>query len=140
MKRLIIVCISMATSTLLSGCWVTTSKFDAYVEATELRLEQAKRNDDVLFCESKVDAYEDMINSDEPDPTRRDEPSGTRRDLASCEREFGDVAGANVAACSTDMERCSDGGVHTTQACRTCYVKCLNIGTWPTTGAFSCPL
>jgi len=125
MKRIIAVLLSISismSSLLLGGC-VTTSTFNKFVA-------ESQKADAILFCESRNDVYEDLVNSDEPDPTRRDEPSGTRRDLAACEAEFVDIAGGNAQACKADMVICSSGTTNTIQACRGCFIDCLNSGSW----------
>lgn len=113
-----------------SGC-VTNAEFAKYKEQAEL-------TDKILLCESRNDAYQDLMGSDEPSPTRRDEPSGTRRDQA-CTDEFNDITQGNVQACKDEMQTCIDADTHPNQDCRTCHVKCLETGTWPVTGAPSCP-
>ena len=138
MKRTLAIAALLASGMLVSGC-VTTSEFERYKAEMAAEIQKSRQAEDVLFCESKVDAYQDMLNSDEPDPTRRDEPDGTRRDLAACEAEFDDVAGANVGQCNTQMEACTSGNTHPNQKCRSCFTECLKTGNWPTTGFPSCP-
>ncbi|MGI9264191.1 MAG: hypothetical protein ACR2QU_04635 [Gammaproteobacteria bacterium] len=115
---------------LISGC-VTQAEFDKYKQTAEL-------TDKILLCESAVDAYQDLVGSDEPNPSRRDEPSGSRRDQA-CQDEYKDVTQGNANACATTMNECSDGSIYSNQECRVCEVICLNTATWPITGAPSCP-
>lgn len=132
MKRIITVLISISMSSLLmSGC-VLSSTFDKFVAESE-------KADAILFCESKNDAYEDLMNSDEADPTRRDEPTGTRRDLAACEGEFSDIVGGdeNAKLCKAHMVICTGAGsTNTTQECRSCFIDCLNGNPWD---AAACP-
>ena len=135
MKRIITVLISISMSSLLmSGC-VLTSTYNKFVA-------ESKKADAILFCESRNDAYEDLMNSDEMDPTRRDEPTGTRRDLALCDQEFIDNFGSFAKACRDGMTACIDdvvAPVYTGQQCRACYLDCQSTGAWPTAGAGSCP-
>ncbi len=129
-----------------NGC-VSQKTFDDYKDQVEYRLE-------ILACESRVDAYEDTVNSDEPDgtrrdeplPTRRDEPSGTRRDLASCDAEFNRVVGGDEGGpgdkyqkCQPKMEECITDGANGFPLCNECYDDCFATadGTWPDA---KCPL
>ena len=144
----------LAAALLLGGC-VSTTEFYEYKQEMETykqqmndRLEiviqayvQADRAlanvDDVLLCESRVDAYAGTVGSDEVDPTRRDEPSGTRRDLEDCQAELEDVTNGNLPSCSAEITQCYENSNNTAQQCRVCAAKCLNNGSWPNT---ECPL
>lgn len=121
-----------------SGCVVWQSDFDEYVKATDEKIAQARITDEILLCESRVDAYQDLVASDEPDPTRRDEPSGTRRDLAACMDELNTITNSHVEDCNEQMAVCPTS--HSAQDCRNCLKICLSSGTWPTTGVVACPL
>lgn len=131
---------------LFSAC-VTTSEFAEYKQQVDQRFTivtdaftSADKSladiDDVLLCESRVDAYTGAVGADEVDPTRRDEPSGTRRDLAACEAEFDAVTNGNHNACETEIFKCYDNSPNTPQQCRVCTATCLNTGSWPA----ACPL
>ena len=124
MNRVMIVLLStLALSLLASGC-VTKSEFKAYKA-------EAERVDSILLCESRNDAYEDMMNSDEPDPTRRDEPDGTRRDIASCDQEFSNIVNSpHLIACRNKQSDCVDKTALGGSACRACYMDCLSTGAW----------
>lgn len=115
---------------LVTGC-VSQAEFDQYKEKAELA-------DKILFCESAVDAYQDLLGSDEPNPSRRDEPSSTRRDQA-CQDEYNSITQGNSNVCATTNNDCMDGNKYTNQECRVCEVICLNNGAWPIAGAPSCP-
>ena len=133
---------TLAVAVFLCGC-VTTGEFKDYKIEAAKDLDEAvlslKTVNAILLCETRVDAYENLRGSDEPDPTRRDEPTGTRRDLASCQAELGSVGGPNLLACQPKMVQCIQGGVHSNPECSACYKDCLNTGTWPVAGAGSCP-
>lgn len=130
-----------------SGC-VTDQEFADYKAEMDARFntvvagyttadQQLVGMDEILACESRVDAYADMMaNSDEVDATRRDEPQGTRRDLQSCNDEFDDVTNSNYASCDTQMVQCQEGTSNTSLQCRICSKECLETGSWPV----ACPL
>jgi len=129
----------LVCSILVSSC-VSQAVFDEHVAAYEDQLAKSKQVDSILLCESRNDAYQDMLNSDEPNPTRRDEPNPTRRDEA-CQEEFVAITNNNILACKADMITCvapvADGGAGLpTPQCRTCYTTCLTTGTWDV----ACPL
>lgn len=141
MKRMMLK-MALAVAVFLGGC-VTTGEFNDYKIQAAKDLQSSVNSlrtvHDILLCETRVDAYEDLRGSDEPDPTRRDEPVGTRRDLASCQAELGSVTGPNLATCQPRMVQCVQGGVHTNPECSACYKDCLSSGTWPVAGPGSCP-
>lgn len=112
---------------LAAGC-VRTAEFEEYKNQVEARFDNARVYDEALSCESRLDAYQDVTNSDEPIPTRRDEPIGTRRD--ECVTEFDDIFGALVTACRTKMKNCAAGAVNTNAECRACYNDCFTGGAW----------
>jgi hypothetical protein len=132
----------LAMIVLLGGC-VTNAEFKDYKIKAAKDLENSvnslKTVHDILLCETRVDAYEDLRGSDEPDPTRRDEPTGTRRDLASCQAELDSVTGPNLVTCQPRMVQCVQDGVHTNPECSACYKDCLTTSTWPVAGPGSCP-
>lgn len=138
MKRMKIMSILLAVVFVLTSGCVWQSDFDDHVKANNENLAQARMKDEILLCESRVDAYQDLVGGDEADPTRRDEPEGTRRDLAACQAEFNAVAGEHVEECQESMEKCP--ATFSAQECRNCYKLCLSSGTWPTTGLVKCPL
>ena len=113
--------------TALSGC-VSIGDFEEYVAEMEQKHMDADLAFRILLCESRNDAYQDMMESDEPNPTRRDEPSSTRREEA-CLEEFDDIYGANLEACREDMLSCVETGLGAAD-CRACYRDCLTSGTW----------
>jgi hypothetical protein len=125
---------------LVSAC-VSQKEFDKHVAEYKAELDRAQKVESILLCESRNDAYQDMMASDEPNPTRRDEPNPTRRDQA-CQDEFDAITNGNVQACKADMITCvaplADGGAELpTPQCRACYTTCLSTGTWD---GMSCPL
>ena len=146
MKRIIMTIASaLAVLAISSGC-VTQQEFTRYQEKVALQLE-------VLACESKVDAYEAGVKSDEPDPIRRDEPlsirhdepDAIRRDLEACQEEFDSVvggsSGSNYAVCKPKLPLCRNNSDNTNAECNACYSHCLaktgGDGTWDEA---ACPL
>lgn len=139
--------VAFAVLAFASGC-VTTKKFNDYKAEMDARFntvvagyttadQELVGMDEILACESRVDAYADMMqNSDEVDATRRDEPQGTRRDLQACNDEFDDVTNNNYASCDSQMVECQEGTSNTSLECRICSRECLETGSWPV----ACPL
>lgn len=126
---------------LTAGC-VSTSEFEEYkAQQKELQNQVDKRLDDTavydaaLACESRLDAYQDVTNSDEPIATRRDEPIGTRRD--ECVTEFDTIFGPLILACRASMVACVNSGALTNAECRACYNDCFTSGAWDN---FACPI
>lgn len=138
-----VICILMLVVFVLitsSGC-VSIKRFEELVDQVEYQ-------HDILACESRVDAYEAITQSDEPDvtrrdepiPTRRDEPEPTRRDLDSCLAEFQRVvAGAkpeiNFPKCQPKLRKCATDTNLGVPKCRQCFETCIRSsdGTWPDT-------
>ena len=124
---LAIIIASLLTAT---GC-VTNAEFEEYKNQVESRFDNARVYDEALSCESRLDTYQELTQSDEPIPTRRDEPIGTRRD--ECETDFNTIFGPLVAACRSTMNACvADGGM-SNEECRKCYNDCFSLGSWPAT-------
>ena len=147
MKRIALMAASSATILVLTNGCVPQKTFDDYKERVDYQIS-------VLACESRIDAYEETVGSDEPDgtrrdeplATRRDEPSGTRRDLDACEAEFNRVVGGDETgpgdkyqSCQPKMEECIIDGDNGFPLCNECYDDCFATadGTWPDA---KCPL
>ena len=138
MKRMIRITALALIVALASTSCVSNQTYNAFVAKADYQHE-------VLACEARVDAYENRLKSDEPDPTRRDEPlptrrdepDPTRRDLEACLDEFARVTqGAdpsNYPKCQLKLLTCVNDTMNGFPKCNGCFDVCMAsaTGTWP---------